>query len=142
MATLFTKIIDGEIPAHFVWKDDRCVAFLVIDPITDGHTVVVPRQEIDQWVDADPDLLNHLVQVARTIGRAQRAAWGSQRVGLLAEGFEVPHLHLHTWPANSLDDFEVHNVTRGQDQQILAANAAKLRDQLRTDGAGAQVPQD
>lgn len=140
MASIFTKIIDGDIPGHFVWQDETCVAFLVIDPITDGHTIVVPRAEIDQWIDADQTLLDHLMQVAATIGRAQRTAFASARVGLLAEGFEVPHLHLHVWPANSMGDFEVHNVTRGQDQQILAANAEKLRAQLREDGQGEHVP--
>lgn len=140
MATLFTKIIDGEIPGHFVWKDDSCVAFLVIDPLTDGHTVVVPREEIDHWLDASPQLLSHLTQVAQTIGRAQHAAWDSARVGVLVEGFEVPHLHVHVWPANGVEDFDVHNVTKGQDQKVLAANAQRLRDALREQGHSEHVP--
>lgn len=140
MTTLFSRIIDGEIPAHFVWQDERCVAFLVIDPLTDGHTIVVPRAEIDHWLDADDELLAHLTAVARRIGRAQRAAWDSARVGLLVEGFLVPHLHLHVWPANSVEDFDPHRVTHGQDQQVLAANAERLRAALREQGAGDQVP--
>lgn len=140
MTTLFTRIIDGEIPAHFVWQDEACVAFLVIDPMTDGHTIVVPRQEVDSWLDADPDLVTHLSRVAQQIGQAQQAAWSSVRVGLLIEGFLVPHLHLHVWPANSVEDFDPHDVTHGQDQQILAANAARLRAALRERGAGDVVP--
>lgn len=140
MTTLFTRIIDGEIPAHFVWQDESCVAFLVIDPMTDGHTIVVPRQEVDSWLDADEESITHLTLVARTIGKAQQAAWASARVGLLIEGFLVPHLHLHVWPANSVDDFDPHDVTHGQDQQILAANAARLRAALREQGAGDVVP--
>lgn len=142
MTTLFSRIISGEIPAHFVWQDETCVAFLVIDPMTDGHTIVVPRQVVDSWLEADPDLLTHLTLVAQQIGAAQQAAWSSARVGLLVEGFLVPHLHLHVWPADSIDDFDPHDVTHNQDQQILAANAARLRAALRQRGAGAAVPDD
>ncbi|PWJ24719.1 histidine triad (HIT) family protein [Branchiibius hedensis] len=140
MTTLFSRIIDGEIPAHFVWQDETCVAFLVIDPMTDGHTIVVPRREVDSWLDADADLVTHLTLVAHQIGKAQQAAWSSARVGLLVEGFLVPHLHLHVWPANSVEDFDPHDVTHGQDQKILAANAARLRAALRDQGAGEAVP--
>ncbi len=140
MATLFTKIIDGEIPGHFVWQDEQCVAFLVIDPLTDGHTIVVPREEIDQWTDAEPGLMDHLVDVARLIGGAQKVAFGSERAGLMVAGFEVPHLHVHVWPTNSLADFDLSRVVHGQDQQVLAANAQRLRDQLQADGHEANLP--
>lgn len=140
MASIFSKIIDGEIPGHFVWQDERCVAFLVIDPITDGHTIVVPRDEIEEWTVADADLLSHLMQVAQTIGKAQQQAWSAKRIGLLAEGYEVAHLHLHVWPTQSPADFDPHDVVKGQDQAILAANAEKLREQLRANGHSTQVP--
>ena len=122
MASIFSKIIDGDIPAHFVWQDEVCVAFLVIDPITDGHTVVVPRGEIVEWTQAPPSIFAHLTGVAQIIGQAQQRAWQAQRVGLLVEGYEVPHLHLHVWPTKSPAEFDPHAVTRGQDQQILAEN--------------------
>lgn len=134
MASIFTKIINGEIPGHFVWKDDVCVAFLVIDPITDGHTIVVPRQEIEEWTAAPAEVLSHLMQVAQTIGQAQQKAWDAKRIGLLAEGYEVPHLHLHVWPTSSPADFDPHDVVHGQDQQILADNAKKLRQALSAAG--------
>lgn len=141
MSTLFTKIIDGEIPGHFVWSDEQCVAFLVIDPLTDGHTIVVPRQEIDHWLDASGDLNAHLFSVAQRIGKAQQAAWGCKRVGLLVQGYEVPHLHVHVWPTNEVADFDLRNVTHGEDQQVLAANAEKLRAALRDAGEGSNVPE-
>ena len=72
MATLFTKIINGEIPGRFVWSDETCVAFLTIEPVTHGHTMVVSREEIEQWTDADPKTWAHLQEVARIIGRAQQ----------------------------------------------------------------------
>lgn len=140
MSSIFTKIIAGEIPGHFVWADDVCVAFLVIDPITDGHTIVVPREEVEEWTAADPELLAHVTGVAQTIARAQQRAWSAPRVGLLAEGYEVAHLHLHVWPTRSPSDFDPHDVVRGQDQKVLAANAEKLRAALRADGHGSAVP--
>lgn len=140
MATLFTKIIDGDIPGHFVWKDDLCVAFLVIDPLTDGHTIVVPREEIDHWLDTSPELFDHLTAVARAVGQAQQAEWDSKRVGLLVQGFEVPHLHVHVWPVNEIADFDLRNVTRGEDQGVLKANADRLRARLRDQGHGENVP--
>lgn len=140
MATLFTKIIDGEIPGKFVWKDDTCVAFLVIDPITDGHTIVVPREEVDQWLDADQALLAHLTDVAQQIGLAQRAAFDAPRVSLLTAGFEVPHLHLHVFPITGEADISFANAQRGQDPEVLDANAAKLKAALRDQGHGEQVP--
>ena len=99
MATLFTKIIDGDIPGRFVWADEVVVAFGTIAPITDGHVLVVPRAEIVQLTDAPDDVLSHLMLVARTIGRAQQHAWDAPRAALLVAGFEVPHLHLHVLPA-------------------------------------------
>lgn len=140
MASIFTKIIDGEIPGHFVWADERCVAFLVVDPITDGHTIVVPREEVEEWTAADPQLLAHLTGVAQTIGQAQQQAWSAKRIGLLAEGYEVAHLHLHVWPTQSPADFNPHDVVHGQDQQILAQNAEMLREALRDRGHGERVP--
>lgn len=140
MSSIFTKIIDGEIPGHFVWTDDVCVAFLVIDPITDGHTIVVPREPVQEWTAAEPELLVHLTRVAQSIGRAQQEAWSAKRVGLLAEGYEVAHLHLHVWPTQSPADFDPHDVVRGQDHEVLAANAETLRSALRAAGHGATVP--
>lgn len=140
MATLYTRIIGGEIPGRFVWADEVCVAFLTIEPITPGHTLVVPRAEITQWTECDEETLAHLMAVARTIGTAQQAEWRSPRVGLLAEGFLVPHLHLHVWPAQSPADFEVHDVDHDPDPASLDEAAERLRERLRTHGHGSAVP--
>lgn len=139
MATLFTKIIDGEIPAHHVWADDRCVAFLDIEPLTPGHVLVVPREEVDHWVDLPADLLAHVMQVAATIGRAQRTAFGSQRVGLIVQGFEVPHAHVHVFPTSSIQDFEM-GARQTREPESLAADAETLRSVLRAQGDGEHVP--
>ncbi len=140
MSTLFEKIIDGDIPGQVVWQDAVCVAFLSIDPMTDGHTLVVPRTPVENWLDADDGLLAALMSVGRAIGVAQQQEWSCARVGVLIEGFEVPHLHLHVWPANGHEDFDPGRVTRGQDQQVLAVNADRLRERLRALGHAATVP--
>ena len=98
MATVFTRIIEGEVPARFVWCDDSCVAFLNITPLTPGHTLVVPRQEVEDWLDLEPLLAAHLMSVAQAIGKAIRRGFGPEKVGLMIAGLEVPHAHVHVWP--------------------------------------------
>ncbi len=71
MPSVFSLIIAGEIPGEFVWKDDRCVAFLSINPLAPGHTLVVPREEVDHWIDLDPALTAHIMGVAQVIGQAR-----------------------------------------------------------------------
>lgn len=140
MATLYTKIIDGDLPGRFVWADDTCVAFLTIEPITPGHTLVVPRAEIEEWTVADDGTLAHLMSVARRIGAAQREEWDAPRAGVLLEGFLVPHLHVHVWPARSVADFEVHDVDRDPAPESLDEAAERLRARLRSAGHEAYVP--
>lgn len=140
MSTLFTKIINGEIPGRFVWKDEHAVAFLTIGPITSGHTLVVPRQEVDKWTDAPAGLMGHLTEVAGKIGRAQVRAFGSERAGLMVAGFEVPHLHVHVWPTNSLADFDLTRADPSPDPATMDESAEMLRMALREDGHGELVP--
>lgn len=130
MPTIFTRIIAGEIPGHFVWDDDECVAFLSINPITAGHALVVPRVEIDHWIDLDPSLAAHLMVVARTIGLAQQRAFGAPRVGLEIAGFEVPHCHLHVLPIWGEDDLHLSRSARSVEAGELIANATSLRNAL------------
>ncbi|WP_104160567.1 HIT family protein [Arthrobacter sp. ZGTC212] len=141
MPTLFTKIINGEIPGRFVWKDEDVVAFLSIGPLTDGHTLVVPRLEVDKWTDVPADLVQKLTAVAQVIGQAQVAAFGSERAGLSIAGFEIDHLHLHVWPANSLQDFDFSRAESNPDPERMDANAQKLRGALRAAGHGEFVPE-
>lgn len=140
MTTLFTKIINGEIPGRFVWQDDDVVAFLTIAPITPGHTLVVPRQEIEHWLEADTDTLAKVMAVAQTIGKAQQAAFGAKRVGVLLEGYEVPHLHVHVWPTQSPADFDVKKVDVAVKPDAMDQHAETLRQALRDAGHGASVP--
>jgi diadenosine tetraphosphate (Ap4A) HIT family hydrolase len=140
MTTLFTRIINGEVPGRFVWQDDDVVAFLTIAPITPGHTLVVSRREIEHWLEADPETLSKVMAVAQTIGRAQEKAFGAKRVGVLLEGYEVPHLHVHVWPTQSPQDFDVKRVDIAPDPTVMDSAAETLRGALRDAGHGAHVP--
>jgi diadenosine tetraphosphate (Ap4A) HIT family hydrolase len=137
--SLFSKIIAGELPGHVVWQDDAIVAFLTIAPLRPGHTLVVPRQEVDNWTDADPGLLLQCTEVAQVIARAVKAAWDAPRTGLVIAGFEVPHLHLHVFPAWDMDDFDFHRVG-SPSQDDLAQAAERVRQALREQGSGEHVP--
>lgn len=140
MSTVFTKIIDGELPGRFVWQDTTCVGFLSISPLAYGHTLVVPRQEIDRWTDADAELVIHLTAVAHRIGRAQVEAFGSKRAGLAVVGFEVPHLHVHVWPSNSMEDHNFANAIAEPEDEAMDEAAEKLRVALRLMGEKEHVP--
>jgi histidine triad (HIT) family protein len=135
MATIFTRIIEGELPGRFVHRDDRCVAFLSIAPIQPGHTLVVPIEEVDHWIDADPDLTAHLAQVAQRIGIAQQAAFSPNRVAMMIAGLEVPHLHIHVIPIGSEADLSFANADPSPDPAALDAAAQAIRDALGGDGA-------
>ena len=141
MATLFTKIIDGELPGRFVWRDELAVGFLSINPMGPGHTLVVPRAEVDQWLDADDALLTHLHRVSRRIAEAVRSVWSPPRVAYIIAGFEVPHLHLHVYPAWRLQDFDFGNAQVDPDTAELDKNAESLRGALRAAGHGERVPE-
>jgi diadenosine tetraphosphate (Ap4A) HIT family hydrolase len=128
--TLFTRIIDGEIPGRFVWRDERCVAFLSIAPMRAGHTLVVPIAEVDHWLDVEPALAAHLMTVAQTIGRAQMAAFDTRRVGLIIAGLEVPHCHLHVVPIDSEADLRFDRADPSTPPEALDDAAERLRAAL------------
>ena len=131
MPTIFSRIIDGELPGRFVWKDDDAVAFLSIAPMMPGHTLVVPRAEVDHWIDLEPDLAGHLFQVAQWIGRAQQRVWNPARVGMLIVGEEVPHTHLHVVPINRPDELTFAHADPSPDLDALEQFAVRLRVRLR-----------
>ena len=118
MSSVFTMIIEGELPGTFVWKDEQCVAFMSINPISFGHTLVVPRDEIDHWTDVPSILQQHLFDVAGKIAVAQKLAFNTKRVGMVIAGFEVPHTHIHLIPMNTMADMDF----------SLAANSVDPKD--------------
>lgn len=134
MPTIFTRILDGELPGRFVWKDERAAAFLTIAPLRPGHVLVVPRAEIDHWIDLPDELAAHLMVVSRIIGAAQMRAFEPARVGLLIAGMEVPHAHLHVVPIESEADLDFARADRDPRPEDLDAAADRLRAALRAMG--------
>jgi histidine triad (HIT) family protein len=130
MATIFTRIIEGDIPGRFVWQDPVCVGLVDINPLRPGHVLVIPRAEIDHWLLLDPDVAAHCFTVARTIGEAQMRVFRPARVGLVIAGFEVPHAHVHVIPVESLADFNFANADRNPDPAALDDSGARLRADL------------
>ena len=130
MATVFTKIINGEIPGRFVYEDDDIVAFLTIAPMTQGHTLVVPREEIDQWQDVGPAVFGRVMEVSQLIGKAVCKAFGAERAGVIIAGLEVPHLHVHVFPAYNLSDFGFANVDHNPSPESLDEARAKIKAAL------------
>ena len=126
MASVFTMIMNREIPGRFVYEDDAVVAFLTIEPMTPGHTLVVPRDEIDNWQELEPAVLDRVMHVAQRIGKAVCAAFGATRAGVIIAGLEVPHLHVHVFPAFNLTDFGFANVDRNPSPESLDAAQAKI----------------
>lgn len=139
MPTIFSRIISGEFPGRFVWRDERCVAFLTINPLKPGHTLVVPREEVDHWLDLDPALAAHLMTVSQTVGRAIRRGFGPARVGLIIAGLEVPHTHLHLVPMDVVADLDFSRAEQNPDPATLDRAAETIRAALREMGHGAHA---
>ncbi len=140
MPSIFTRIIDGELPARFVWKDNASVAFLPLELLNRGHVLVVPRLEVDHWIDLPPDLVAHLAVIAQTIGRAQQEAFSPARIGMIIVGFDVPHVHLHVVPVDNLSHFDFRTADRHPDPDDLDEVTETLRTTLRAQGNAAHVP--
>ena len=141
MSSIFTRIINGEIPGRFVWRDSECVAFMDIQPISKGHLLVVPRQETDRWHDLPPQTAAHLFAVAHKIAAALDQLSDRSRVGLMIAGFDVPHTHIHLMPADSMAQFDPKNADKNARPEDLDAMAGKIRNALRALGHGANVPE-
>ena len=134
MATIFTRIINHEIPGTFVWRDEQCVAFLSINPLAHGHTLIVPIEEVDHWVDATPALVTHLFEVTHTIGSALERAFDPARVGVIIAGYEIPHAHIHVVPTNDMSQLNFANAELEADRFSLEAAASSIRQALRANG--------
>jgi diadenosine tetraphosphate (Ap4A) HIT family hydrolase len=130
MPTLFTRIIQGELPGRFVWRDELAVAFLTLRPIHAGHTLVVPRLEVDHWIDLPDGLAAHLIGVAQRVGAAIQRAFSPRKVGVMIAGLEVPHTHLHLIPIHALGDLNFANERNASAEELDLA-AQKLRIALK-----------
>jgi len=132
--TIFTRILAGDIPGTFVYRDDLCACFLTINPIADGHVLLCPIAEIDRWTDLPAHLSNHLFAQAREISHCIQDAFECERVGLIIAGFEVPHCHIHLIPTQTMDDLSFANAADSVPRERLEHNAAKIRDAMARHG--------
>lgn len=128
MATIFTRIINGEIPCHRIAGDDRYLAFLDINPLKAGHTLVVPKKETDYLFDMDDDDLTGIVLFSRKVAAAIRIAYPCNRIGIAVLGLEVPHAHIHLVPMDSMEDVNFKNPKlrfTPEEFREIAANISK-----------------
>jgi histidine triad (HIT) family protein len=119
MASVFTKIINGELPGRFVYTDDQVVAFLTIAPLKPGHTLVVPRREVASWLELSEQELSALWSACRTVGQAIDAVYSPGRVAALLLGLEVPHVHVHLVPIDSESEARFDRVDPNPDPAEL-----------------------
>jgi histidine triad (HIT) family protein len=130
MTTIFTRIIQGEIPGTFVYKDEVCVAFMSINPMADGHVLVIPRDEVDHWVDLSPHIASHLFEVSHRISRALSIAFPCEKVGLIIAGYEVNHCHIHLIPTTNMGQLSFANAASSVARSTLEAHAEKITKAL------------
>jgi histidine triad (HIT) family protein len=126
MASVFSRILAGELPGHFIWKDEHCFAILTIQPIRDGHLLVIPNAEIDHWDDVPVAVAAHLMEVSQVLAKGIKAVVPCKRVGVTVIGLEVPHTHIHLIPLDTMADMDFalqHPESAGN----LGAMAARLR---------------
>lgn len=137
MSTVFSKIIAGDIPGRIVYQDDTVAAFLTIEPVAYGHTLVVPVEEIDKWTDIPADLWAHMNEVAQMIGSVIVEKFNAERAGYLIAGFEVPHAHIHVFPANDMSGYTLSTAMRHDetDAEKMDAAAETIREALKAQEA-------
>lgn len=133
MSSIFTRILQREIPGHFVWEDASCFAIMTIEPIRPGHLLVIPREEIDHWDDVPGETAAHIMQVCGIIAKAIKQAVTCRRIGLSIVGLEVPHTHIHLIPIDEMADMSFARA-RALPQDELAGMASTLRGILREQG--------
>ncbi|CAB4646508.1 unannotated protein [freshwater metagenome] len=130
MPTLFTHILNGDIPGTFVYRDELCAAFMTINPLADGHVLVVPVEEVDHWVDLPGPLSQHLFAVSHRISQALNKAFPCERVGMIIAGYEVNHCHIHLIPTNTLGQFNFANAATSIERTTLEQHAQRIVDAL------------
>lgn len=131
MATIFSRIVAGEIPCHKVAEDDEFFAFLDINPVAAGHTLVIPKQEVDYIFDIDDPMLGRMMAFAKRVARAQEAAIECKRVGLAVMGLEVPHAHIHLIPITRESDMYFGDKKLTITAEELAEIAARIRKKYK-----------
>lgn len=139
MSSVFSKILNGELPGRFVYRDETVAAFLTIEPVAYGHTLVVPVAEVDKWTDLDPEVWAHLTQVAQWVGKAILSVFDCKRAGMMIAGFDVPHTHIHVFPADDMSGYNLSTAMgmNDTDPALMDEAATRLRSALEEQGVPA-----
>ncbi|MCS4490288.1 HIT family protein [Corynebacterium sp. ES2794-CONJ1] len=130
MTSVFSKIINGELPGRFVYRDEDVVAFLTIEPLSYGHTLVVPVQEVDKWTDLEPEVWAKLTAVAQRVGQAIVSTFDAPRAGFVIAGFDVPHTHIHVFPATDMGDYDFRTALKMNETDPKLMDEAALKISL------------
>ncbi|HWU42628.1 MAG TPA: HIT family protein [Bdellovibrio sp.] len=128
MASIFTKIVKGELPCYKIYEDDQILSFLALDQVNLGHTLVICKEEINHWTEVPPELYSHLHRISQKIGRAILKSSGAPRVGQMVAGFEVSHYHLHLIPAWSIPDLDFKRATRRSEAEMKKIQAEIIKN--------------
>ena len=123
MPSIFTKIIQGELPSYKLYEDDNVISILTIEPVSLGHSLVIPKLEVNHWFDVPADLYSQCGVVAQRVAKAVQKATGCPRVGTIVAGFEVPHYHLHLIPAWSIPDLDFKRAKRLPENEMKEIQA-------------------
>src|SRR5699024_7561170 len=136
--SVFTKIINGELPGRFVYRDDKCAAFLTIEPLRYGHTLVVPLKQVDKWTDLDSETWLNLSNVPQEMGQAIKTPYDPPLTGFLIAGFAVHHTHSHLCPTEAMAEFDFSQAMAADatDPKAMDEAATRLRQHLNTDENG------
>jgi diadenosine tetraphosphate (Ap4A) HIT family hydrolase len=136
--SVFTKIINGELPGRFVYRDDVCAAFLTIEPLRYGHVLLVPIEQVDKWTDLDSETWLHLSTLSQEIGEAIKTAYDTPRTGFIIAGFDVPHAHIHLFPTEKMSEYDFAKAMAmdATDQKAMDEAAVRIRQHLNTDENG------
>ncbi|MFL2840694.1 MAG: HIT family protein [Pseudohongiellaceae bacterium] len=133
MASIFKKILSRKIPGHFVWEDNLCFSIMTIQPIREGHLMVIPKLEVDHWDDVPPETAAHLMLVAQKIAKAIKGVIPCKRIGLSVVGLEVAHTHIHLIPIDTTADLDF-SLAQDTAPERLAATAGKIIKSLQDRG--------
>ncbi len=131
MPTLFTKIINGDIPSYKIAEDELCYAFLDINPRQKGHTLVVPKYEVDRYFDLDDETLTHMALFSKRVAAAIKEVCPCDRIATAVIGLEVPHAHIHLVPINSMGDIDFSTPPVAMTPEEMAATAKLIADQVK-----------
>lgn len=128
MGTIFTKIINGDIPSYKVAESETCYAFLDIQPVTKGHVLVVPKIEVDYIFDLDDERLSDLMKFAKTVAKKMDRVFDCERIGVTVIGLEVPHTHIHLMPINGITDMDFSKEKLSLSEDEMEAIARSIRE--------------